>query len=307
MALGRSLILKTAALPPVERLVRHSRLFRPLVSRFIAGDSLAEAMVAAEELCAKGIMVSLDFLGESTLSEDQARQAKNAYLDIVEAIAKSPNQAMMNISIKLTQCGFDIRDELALEHFETLLKAAEPLKTFVRVDMEDSRYTERTIQAIETLFPKYPFCGTVLQSYLHRSLEDTRRMIRLGARVRVVKGAYLEPPSVAFPSKAEVDVKYIEMAKLLLKEGHYPAIATHDEKIIAELKEFIRAEGISNDRFEWQMIYGIRRDLQEQLRAEGFNIRVYIPYGDQWYPYFMRRLAERPANLFFFAKSLFKG
>lgn len=303
---GRALILKTAALPPIERLVRNSFVFRPLVRRFIAGDTLEEAMKASEALCAKGLHVTLDYLGENTHSESEAIQAKNTYIDMAHRIAKSEHAAMMNISIKLTQCGLDQGEPFAERNFRELLDVASGYGMFVRVDMEASEYTERTIAMIERVFPEFPNTGTVLQSYLYRAMDDVRRMIRLGARVRVVKGAYLEPASVAHPSKADVDRTYVEMAKLLMKEGNYPAIATHDEKIITELQAYAVAEGIAKDRFEWQMLYGIRRDLQDKLVAEGYRVRVYIPYGDKWYPYFTRRLAERPANGLFILKSLFR-
>lgn len=306
MSIGRAIILKTAALPWVERLVRKSALFRPLVSRFIAGDTLAEAIHASEQLCERGIATSLDYLGENVKSVQEAQAARDAYIEIAKAIAAHPQRDMMNISIKLTQCGFDQGDDLAEKHYRELLEACKPANTFVRIDMEDTRYTERTVAMLERVFPDYPNTGTVLQSYLYRSIDDLKRVIKLGARVRIVKGAYLEPKEHAYPSKADVDKKYVEMAKLALKEANYPAMATHDTAIIDELKAFIAAEKIDPASFEWQMIYGIRRDLQQSLKDEGFNMRVYIPYGDQWYPYFMRRLAERPANGLFFLKSLFK-
>lgn len=305
MALGRTLILKTAALPPVEALVRRSFLFRPLVRRFVAGDSLQEAMAAAEALADRGLGVSLDYLGENTTTRAEAEHACEMYGAIVDAISKSRHREMINISIKLTQCGLDIDPEWAEQNYRALLSQASAHDIFVRVDMEASEYTERTVAMIEKVFRDFPNTGTVLQSYLFRSMEDTQRMVRLGARVRVVKGAYLEPEAVAFKSKADTDRQYIEMAKVLMKEGNYPAIATHDEAIINELKAFAKAEGIGPERFEWQMLYGIRRDLQDGLRAEGYNVRVYVPYGDSWYPYFTRRLAERPANMWFIVKSTF--
>jgi len=306
MSIGRAIILKTAALPFIERLVRKSALCRPLVKRFIAGDTLAEAIRASEELCSRGITTSLDYLGENVKSVQEAEQARDAYIEIANAIAAHAQRDMMNISIKLTQCGFDQGDEIAEKHYRELLAACKPAGTFVRIDMEDTRYTERTMQVLERVFPDFPNTGTVLQSYLYRSMDDLKRIIKLGARVRIVKGAYLEDREFAFPSKADVDKNYVEMAKLALKEANYPAIATHDESIINELKKFIADEKIDPAKFEWQMIFGIRRDLQQSLKDEGFNMRVYIPYGDQWYPYFMRRLAERPANALFFIKSLFK-
>jgi len=306
MSFGRAIILKTAALKPVERLVRRSFLFRGVVKRFIAGDTLAEAMISAEEVAERGLKVSLDFLGESTTKRDEAEQACAMYRQIVEAIAASPHRDAINISIKLTQCGLDIDPSWAEDNYRQVLWQAAGSNTFVRVDMEASDYTERTITMIERVFADFKNTGTVLQSYLKRSLDDTRRMIKLGARVRVVKGAYLEPESLTVGDKEATDRQYIEMAKILMAEGNYPAIATHDEKIILALKSWVNENGIEKERFEWQMLYGIRRDLQDSLHAEGYNVRVYIPFGDSWYPYFTRRLAERPANMWFILKAMFR-
>lgn len=305
--LGRTLILRTAAMPWIERLVRRSRLFRPLVGRFVAGDTLESAMGPAEALCERGFRVSLDLLGENTHDRVEAVKAKDAYIDMLERVHASPHAASMNISIKMTQCGLDLDESFAEEQFREVLKVAAKYDQFVRVDMEASDYTERTISMIERVFPDHKSTGTVLQSYLYRTPDDAQRMIRLGARVRIVKGAYLEPESVAFPKKSDVDAKYIEVAKELMMHGNYPAIATHDESIIRHLKAWADEQGIAKERFEWQMLYGIRRDLQDSLRQQGYNVRVYIPFGDQWYPYFTRRLAERPANALFIFKSLFRG
>ena len=251
-------------------------------------------------------MVTLDYLGENTKSEAEANAACDTYIAMLERIARSEFAEMINISIKLTQCGLDQGIEFAERNYRRVLQVAANLNIFVRVDMEGSDYTERTIEMIRRVFPDFPLTGTVLQSYLYRSMKDTENMIELGARVRVVKGAYLEPSEVAMPDKADVDKNYLEMAKLLISKGNYPAIATHDERIISELKSYIEKEGIDKSRFEWQMLYGIRRDLQDSLRKEGFNVRVYVPFGDSWYPYFSRRLAERPANGLFILKSMFK-
>lgn len=304
MGLGRTLILKTAALKPVETLVRKSFLFRPLVSRFIAGDTLAEAMEASSKLIEKGLSVTLDYLGENTHSEAEALDAKAKYCEMLDVIQKSSHPDKINISIKLTQCGLDQGLDFAEKNYRDVLIAAQNI--FVRIDMEASEYTERTVDMVSKVFRDHSNTGTVLQSYLRRSISDTEHMIQLGARVRVVKGAYLEPASVAFESKAEVDRKYVEMAKMLIERGNYPAIATHDEAIIDEVKKFASEKGIAKERFEFQMLYGIRRDLQDKLHAEGYPVRVYVPYGDMWYPYFTRRLAERPANGLFILKSLFK-
>jgi len=306
---------------PVERMVRTSRMFRPLVSRFIAGDDLDEALKACQAVLDKRILVTLDYLGENTATEAEALAAKATYMQMLDRIASVPEfaafaqadhdprlpQDPLNISIKLTQCGLDQGVEFAERNYRDVLRNAKGHGNFVRVDMEASEYTQRTVEMIERVFPEFPNTGTVLQSYLYRTDEDVERMIELGARVRLVKGAYLEPASVAIPEKAKVDEAYVRQGKRLLKDGFYPAIASQDEAIINELKGYAAAEGIDKSRFEFQMLYGIRRDLQESLQREGYNVRVYVPYGDSWYPYFTRRLAERPANMWFIAKSLFKG
>jgi len=307
MSIGRSLILKTAAFPPVQSMVRRSFLFRPVVHRFIAGDGLEEALGHSEDLARRGLCASMDNLGENVASLDEAVRAKGVYIEMLDRIAQSEFRDKINISIKLTQCGLDLGDDLGEKHFRDVLAAAQRTGNTVTVDMEGSDYTERTIAMMERVFPDYPNTGTVLQSYLFRSLDDTRRLIRLGCTIRVVKGAYLEPASIAYPSKADVDTNYLAMAELLLREGKDPAIATHDERLIKAVKDFVAREGIGKDRFEFQMLYGIRRDLQEKLHQEGYRVRVYVPYGESWYPYFTRRLAERPANALFILKSLFRG
>jgi proline dehydrogenase len=315
--LTRTLILKTSGIPFVERFVRRARVVRPVVSRFIAGDSLEEAMGASEKVLSAGIKVTLDYLGENTASEAEALAAKATYIRMLERIGqRGPAESdgdtrlpadPLNISIKLTQCGLDQGEAFAEQNFRDVLQVAQANRSFVRVDMEASAYTDRTIRMIERVWPEYRNTGTVLQSYLYRTDDDVERMIALGARVRLVKGAYLEPSDVAHPEKAKVDEAYVRQAKRLLDAAFYPAIATQDERIILELKRYVAEKGIDKGRFEWQMLYGIRRDLQEGLVREGYNVRVYVPFGDAWYPYFTRRLAERPANTLFILKSLFKG
>jgi proline dehydrogenase len=317
MSFARTLVLKTSALKPVERLVRRSFLFRPLVGRFIAGDTLEEALAASEQLLAKGLKVSLDYLGENTASEAEALAAKKTYIDMLNRIAKVPavqawnanpqGREPLNISITLTQCGLDQGEAFAEKNYRDVLEVAKGLQNFVRIDMESSEYTERTMEMIGRVLPDYPNTGTVLQTYLYRTPQDVEQVIAWKARTRLVKGAYLEPASVAYPEKEKVDQAYIDLGKRLLDAGEYPAMATQDENIIRELNRHVAEKGIPKDRFEYQMLYGIRRDLQEGLAAEGYNVRVYVPFGDSWYPYFTRRLAERPANALFIAKSLFKG
>lgn len=319
----RSLVLKVAGWGWMESLVRKSFLFKPLVSRFIAGDTLADGMKASEDLLSRGFYVSLDLLGENVSTKEESDSAKASYIEMLHAIAKSnyfkPYKLSnskpplyeeiepINISIKLTQCGFDLSDEVAESNYREVLAIAKEYQTFVRVDMEGSPYTERTVALIERVLPEFPNAGTVLQAYLHRTPSDLDRMMAMKARVRMVKGAYFEPATIAFPAKATVDQKYVELSKQMLKEAHYPAIASHDEAILRELIAYVNQEKISKDSFEFQMIYGIRRDLQDWLIKEGFRVRIYVPFGDSWYPYFSRRLAERPANMWFIFKSLFKG
>jgi proline dehydrogenase len=303
--IARSLILKTSALAPVEKLVRKSFLFRGIVRRFIAGDTLDEALKVAEDLSSKGFLLSLDYLGENTKSEQEALAAKNTYIDMLERIAACTCAEETNISIKLTQCGLDQGEAFAEKNYRSVLEAARD--NFVRVDMEGSAYTEQTIQMIKKVFPDHKNTGTVLQSYLYRTPEDVELMIELQARTRIVKGAYLEPAEVAHQQKSKVDEAYVECAKRLMKAGNYPALATHDEAIIKELKAYAETDKIDKSRYEFQMLFGIRRDLQDSLKAEGYNVRVYVPFGESWYPYFTRRLAERPANVMFILKSLAKG
>lgn len=303
MSLTRAIILKTAALGPVERLVRRSFLFRPVVKRFIAGDTLEEALAQTEALCDRGFLASLDNLGENTHDESAACAAAHGYRQMLDRIHASGHRPAINISIKLTQCGLDLGDEFAERQLRDVLAHAAERENFVRVDMESSDYTERTLAMIERVFPDHPNTGTVLQSYLHRTTDDCHRLIRLGCRVRIVKGAYLEPATIAYRSKAKVDEMYVEQSKLLIREGNYPAIATHDERIVREVCAWANGERIPRERYEFQMLYGIRRDLQDELREAGYNVRVYVPYGDSWYPYFSRRLAERPANVAFILKA----
>jgi proline dehydrogenase len=291
----------------IERLVRRSFLFRPLVRRFIAGEDLDTALKITEELVSRGFLASLDCLGENTLSEEKAAAAKAGYVEMLERIAKSPCAPKTNISIKLTQCGLDLGQDVALSNLLEVLETADKLGNFVRIDMEGSPYTEATLSVLTRARERFTNVGTVLQSYLYRTPQDVERCLAMGARLRLVKGAYLEPATVAYPKKGDVDAAYVKLAKRLLDSGIYHGIATHDVKILDAVRAYVADKGISREAFEFQMIYGVRRDLQEMLRSEGFNLRIYVPFGDQWYPYFTRRLAERPANVFFLAKSMLNG
>jgi proline dehydrogenase len=316
MSLGRTLILKTAALKPVESIVRKSFLFKPMVTRFIAGDSLEDALKESETILPGGQRISLDYLGENTHSENEALAACKIYADMLDRIdrvsavqtwkADQVGTEPLNISIKLTQCGLDQGSDFAEANYRKVVAKAADLNNFVRIDMEASEYTARTIDIVTRVHQEFKNTGTVLQSYLHRNDEDVDLMIEKQIRTRIVKGAYLEPASVAFPDKSKVDEQYVDQAKRLLLKGFYPAIATQDEKIILELLKYVVENKIDPKGFEFQMLLGIRRDLQTRLVSEGYNVRVYVPFGDQWYPYFTRRLAERPANAFFIIKNMFK-
>jgi proline dehydrogenase len=271
--------------------------------RFIAGETVDEAIAAARAIEATGLAVTLDLLGEAVSSMDAATAATNAYAALVEAITRAG--VSRNISVKLTQLGLAIDRATSFDNLRRILDVAAAADCFVRVDMEQSSYVDQTLDVFDTVWRiGYRQAGVVIQSCLRRSQADVRRMIALGARVRLVKGAYREPREVAYQVKAEVDAAYLELMRLLLAEGTYPAIATHDPAMIAATREYADAKQIGRDRFEFQMLYGIRRDLQTELHAAGYHFRVYVPFGTQWFPYFMRRLGERPANVGFVVKSL---
>ena len=273
--------------------------------RFIAGETAEEAIDAARAIEADGMLVTLDYLGESVASIDEAAAATRDYLGVVDAIAAAG--IGRNISLKLTQLGLDVDRATTVDNLRRILDRAAPHDFFVRIDMESSAYTERTLEIFETLWQQgYRNAGVVIQSYLRRSEDDVRRMNALGARVRLVKGAYKEPKDAAYQSMDEVNAKYLELMRLLLDEGTYPAIATHDPPMIEATRAHAASRGYPTNRFEFQMLYGIRRDLQARLSSEGYPFRVYVPFGKEWFPYFMRRLGERPANVLFVARSLLR-
>ncbi|TMD23431.1 MAG: proline dehydrogenase [Chloroflexi bacterium] len=288
----------------LQRFVTRQRLTASLAYRFVAGDLLEDAVRAVTDLNRRGWSASLDHLGENVSEEKAARSAADDYLAAFERIATDRLNA--NVSVKLTQLGLDISSDLCRELLTRIVQRAQQLNNFVRIDMESAAYTQRTLDLVLALHREYPNCGVVLQSYLYRTMDDIERTNADRVRVRLVKGAYDEPASVAFPKKADVDAKFeLEMQQLLLN-GTDPAIATHDDRLIDATKRFARGHEIGPDRFEFQMLYGIRRDLQDQLLREGYRVRVYVPYGTEWYPYLMRRLAERPANLLFIVRSLIR-
>ncbi len=273
--------------------------------RFIAGESVDEAVEAAKVIAGRGMLLTLDYLGESVATAPEADQATREYLRILHAIVQSGVER--NISLKLTQLGLDVDRATCVDNLRRVLEPAGEHGFFVRIDMENSPYTDVTLQIVDTLWAHgYRNIGVVLQSMLMRTLDDARRMIQLGARIRLVKGAYMEPKSIAYQKKSEVDEAFVRLMKLLLDEGNYPAIATHDPDMIAATTAYATAKGYAKDRFEFQMLYGIRRDLQAALLKGGYRVRLYVPFGQQWFPYFMRRLGERPANVGFVLKGIVK-
>lgn len=290
----------------VFNFIRNVGFARKMASRFVAGETISSALDAVQALNAKGISASLDLLGESVANEAEARETGKQYLEILDRIQERKLNA--NVSVKLTALGQDISDTLGLDVVRQVLTRAKQYESFVRLDMESSAYTDRTFDTFEQqLYPDFrDNVGIVLQSALRRTLNDIARANRLQCRVRICKGAYLEAPDVAFPDKADVDKNYVAAMHQLMEHGRYPGIATHDEAIIAEAQRFAKEKGIAPDRFEFQMLYGVRRDLQERIVRDGYRMRVYVPFGTQWYPYLMRRLAERPANLAFMTGNIVK-
>jgi proline dehydrogenase len=273
--------------------------------RFIAGETAHEAIEAARGLEARGMLISLDLLGESVASPIEAQKATREYERVIEDIVDAGIER--NISLKLTQLGLDIDRATAVDNLRRILDLAGRHDLFVRIDMESSPYVDVTLDIFETLWQLgYRNVGVVLQSALKRSEADVERINRLGGRVRLVKGAYKEPRSIAYASKADVDAAFVRLMRTLLINGAYPAIATHDPSMIAATRDWARRQAITSDRYEFQLLYGVRRDLQQSLANEGYRVRVYIPFGREWFPYFMRRLGERPANIGFVARSIFR-
>jgi proline dehydrogenase len=271
--------------------------------RFIAGETIDEAVTAARVLEARGLMLTLDHLGESVASLAAADAATRDYLAIIDAIVAA--HVERNVSLKLTQLGLDVDKASAIDNLRRILDRAEPAGFFVRIDMENSPYTDVTLEIFETLWQQgYRQMGVVLQSALYRTEKDFERINALGARIRLVKGAYKEPKAVAYQRKEDVDAAYARLLRRLLVEGHYPAIATHDPRMIALARQHAAEHHIASDRFEFQLLYGIRRDLQNRLLADRFRVRIYVPFGREWFPYFMRRLGERPANVGFVIRGI---
>jgi proline dehydrogenase len=283
---------------------------RAMARRFVAGEELEEAVSVVHELNGQGVLATLDPLGENVTSETEARDATNEILSLIEAI--QANGLQSGVSVKLTQLGLDLGPWLVTDNLQRVVALAMQANRFVRIDMESSDYVQTTLDLFKELWASYRNVGVVIQSYLYRSVDDVTRLIDMGASIRLVKGAYNEPSEVAFPDKRDTDANFVRLMQMLFSEqaqanGVYPAIATHDTKLIDWAKGHTQEQGISKKGFEFQMLYGIRTGLQRQLVEEGYKVRIYVPYGQQWYPYFMRRLAERPANVLFLVRNLLRS
>ena len=308
MPLLRSAFIALSHNRLLRRFVERSRLGGRLSSRFVAGMEIEDALRAAAAVNHQGMAVTLDSLGESVTTEAEAHRAAVVYHQLLDSIAARKLNA--NISVKLTQMGLELSAKLAETIVESLAGHAAATGNFVRIDMEDSRMTQITLDIVQRLHAKAELrgaIGIVIQSYLYRSQADIEQLLAGGIRVRLCKGAYKEPAEVAYPRKADVDTNFILLGRLLLAGPVYHGLATHDYAMIAEAKTFAAQNGIDPNRFEFQMLFGVRRDLQRKLVREGYNVRVYIPFGREWYPYFMRRLAERPANVLFLARNFFRS
>jgi proline dehydrogenase len=305
--LMRNSLLWMAGNATLRRQVMRSKLSRPVARRFVAGETAEQALAATAQLNGQGAFVTLDYLGENVTMASEAAAVKQTYVDLLDEIARRGLRC--NVSVKLTALGLDIDRETCVANLRAILDAARAHDNFVRLDMEGSDYTQITLDLFEQMYVHegYTNVGVVLQSYLYRSAGDVARANELHARVRLCKGAYKEPPAIAYPQKSDVDQNYRDLARALLCEGNYPGFATHDSALIDWIKRFARDQQIGRERFEFQMLYGVRRDIQQQLIREGYNVRIYVPFGEAWYPYLMRRMAERPANLLFILKALRHG
>ncbi len=301
----RSTLLKLSENKGFANWVTSNGMTRRMARRFVAGESLDEAIEAARRCNDAGMLVSLDYLGENVANTTDAQHSRDTYLEIFERIAKEGIHA--NVSCKLTQLGFDLNTDFCQGLVMSIVEFAARYDNFLRIDMEGSLYTQRTIDLVKSVRVRNPAVGTVIQSYLYRSETDVTDLLAYGCRIRLCKGAYKESVEVAYPEKADVDANYVRLMQMLLSSGFYHGIATHDPKMIAATIRFAAAKQISKDDFEFQMLYGVRTDLQRRLVRDGYRLRIYIPFGADWFPYFMRRLAERPANLGFLLRNLFRS
>jgi proline dehydrogenase len=303
MQLMRQTVIAVADNPLVTKFFTGSKLARGLVDRFVAGETIDEAIGACHVIVAQGMTITLDQLGENVHSQAEVDAATGTYVAMLRRLRQE--SLPPNVSVKLTMLGLDLGEEVAHSAMVSILEAAREVSGFVRIDMEGSAYTERTMRMFHELHDRFPDeVGIVIQSYLHRAEADVRECIARNARVRLVKGAYAEPASVAFQGSEKVDGSYVTLMKLLLDDGNFPALATHDPALIQQARDYVRQRGIELDRFEFQMLYGVRRDEQRRLADEGYGMRVYVPFGTEWYPYFTRRIAERPSNALFVLRQL---
>lgn len=305
----RRFLLYLSAAAWARNVTTHIGLARRVARRFIAGETIDEAIQATRDLNAQGLLVSLDYLGESVERAEDTKHVVATYRSLLARIVQENLRA--GVSLKLTHLGLDISEDLCIENLKTILTDAQPHNLPITIDMESSAYTDRTLRIYRTLRDKHGFSnvGTVIQAYLYRTKDDMRHLATEGATIRLCKGAYLEPDNVAFPEKADVDANYAAVAADYLRADPpaYLQLATHDEQMIQAAEAVVKAENLPPDRFEFQMLYGIRTARQLELAQAGYQMRVYVPFGEAWYPYFMRRLAERPANLWFFARSIFRA
>ena len=300
----RSTLLKLSESPGFADWVTSNSTTRRMARRFVAGETLDDAIIAARACNSHGMYTSLDYLGENVATVADAQHARDAYVEIFDRIAKERLHA--NVSCKLTQLGLDLSPDFCEGLLLSIVERAAGYENFLRVDMESSLYTQRTIDLVKRVRARNPAMGTVIQSYLYRSEGDVQDLLTYGCRIRLCKGAYKESDEVAYARKKDVDGNYVRLMQMLLSSGFYHAIATHDPRMIAQTIRFAAAKQISKDDFEFQMLYGVRTDLQRQLVKDGYRLRIYIPFGRDWFPYFMRRLAERPANLGFFVRNFLR-
>jgi proline dehydrogenase len=301
----RALLLALAKSSRLRRWITSNGTTRRMAHRFVPGEELAAAIEAAKACNRAGMTVSLDHLGENVVTREDAERARTSYTDALDRIAADGVEG--NVSLKLTHLGLDLGGEFCAEQLRIVTRRAQESGNFVRVDMEGSEYTDRTLRIVKQARAETAAVGTVIQAYFYRSEDDIRELLSIGCRIRLVKGAYKEPARIAFRRKKDVDANFIKLMKVLLPSGIYHALATHDPNMIEAAIRFAAEQNITKDKFEFQMLYGIRTDLQSRLVRQGYRVRVYIPFGKDWFPYFMRRLAERPANLLFFAKNFLRG
>jgi proline dehydrogenase len=301
----RAFLLFLSRKDSIKNFMMRFRIFRATAWRFVAGETVEEAVRAARELNRQGIRVTMDLLGENTLSREDASRTTEEIIALIDRIHVEKIEG--NVSIKLTQLGLALGTDICHQNLMGILRRAAELDTFVRVDMEDSSYTQRTLDMVIRAHGEIPNVGTVIQAYLYRSEQDVRLLIEHGIGIRLCKGAYLEPATLVFRKKRDTDANYIKLMQIMLPTGLRHGVATHDERLIDAARRIAAERGIPKSQVEFQMLYGIRRDLQQLLAREGYGMRTYIPYGARWYPYFMRRLAERPSNVLFILRNLFRG